>query len=181
MRLYEPTSYERPANVLSRYSAWRGHEFIIADIIRRFELRADSCLEFGVEFGFSAVVFANYFQRVTGIDTFTGDAHAGRHDNHYEATAASLVAYPQIHLIKSDYKDWIRTDANRYDLIHVDIIHTYADTHACGLWSAQHSQCTIFHDTESFPDVKRAVSDVAKQTRKEFYNFPLYHGLGIVV
>jgi hypothetical protein len=181
MRLYQPTSYERPANVLSRYSAWRGHEFIIADIIRHFNLRPDSCLEFGVEFGFSAVVFANYFKRVVGVDTFIGDPHAGRHEDHYESTAASLAAYPEIQLIKSDYRDWIRTDTNRYDLIHVDIIHTYAATYECGLWSARHSECTLFHDTESFPEVKRAVSDIARRTKKEFYNFPLYYGLGIVV
>jgi hypothetical protein len=181
MHLYQPTSYEQPANVLSRYSAWRGHEFIIADIIRRFGLGTDSCLEFGVEFGFSAVVFANYFSKVVGVDTFTGDPHAGKHEDHHASTAASLATYPQIQLIKSDYRDWIRTDSGRYDLIHVDIVHTYAATYECGLWSARHSQCTLFHDTESFPDVKRAVSDIARQTNKEFYNFPLYYGLGIVV
>jgi hypothetical protein len=181
MRLYEPASYERPANVLSRYSAWRGHEYIIADILRRFEVRTDRCLEFGVEFGFSATVFANYFDKVIGIDTFIGDPQAGRYEDHYESTAASLAAYPQIQLIRSDYRDWIRTDDARYDLIHVDIIHTFAATYECGLWSAQHSDCTLFHDTESYPAVKRAVSAIAKATKKEFYNFPLYHGLGIVV
>ena len=98
-----------------------------------------------------------------------------------EVTATSLATYPQIQLIKSDYRDWIRTDSGRYDLIHVDIVHTYAATYECGLWSARHSQCTLFHDTESFPDVKRAVSDIARQTNKEFYNFHLYYGLGIVV
>ena len=181
MRLYEPASYEKPANVLSRYSAWRGHEYIIADILRRFDVGRSHCLEFGVEFGFSAVVFANYFDKVTGIDTFIGDPHAGIHEDHYESTAMSLAPYPQIELIQSDYRDWIRADDRRYDLIHVDIIHTFAATYECGLWSAQHSDCTIFHDTESFPAVKRAVSAIAKQTKKEFYNFPLYHGLGIVV
>ena len=181
LQLYEPASYERPPRLLSRYSAWRGHEYIIADIITRFGLKTESCLEFGVEFGYSAVVFSNYFERVVGVDLFTGDRQAGLHDDHFASTAASLSPYPRIRLAKSDYRDWIRTDAATYDLIHVDIIHTYAPTYECGLWSAQHSQCTLFHDTESYPAVKRAVADIARKTNKRFYNFPLYYGLGIVV
>ena len=181
MHLYEPASYERPDRVLSRYSAWRGLEYVIGDIISRFNVKTDSCLEFGVEFGFSTVVFANYFRSVVGVDLFTGDRQAGLHDDHFAATRASLSAYPQIQLVQADYRDWIRSDASTYDLIHVDIIHTYAPTFECGLWSAQRSQCTLFHDTESYPEVKRAVSAIARKTGKRFYNFPLHHGLGIVV
>jgi hypothetical protein len=181
MELYEPAVYERPPHVLSRYSAWRGLEYVIADIITRFDLKTDSCLEFGVEFGFSTVVFANHFRSVVGVDLFTGDPHAGFHEDHFASTTASLAAYPNIRLFQKDYRDWIRTDLSTYDLIHVDIIHTYSATFECGLWSAQHSQCTLFHDTESFPEVKRAVAAVARRTNKRFYNFPLYFGLGIVV
>jgi protein-L-isoaspartate O-methyltransferase len=180
METYEPAVYERPAHVLSRYSAWRGLEYVIRDIITRFDVKTDACLEFGVEFGFSTVVLANYFAKVVGVDLFTGDVHAGLHDDHFASTAASLAAYPNIQLAQADYRDWIRTDTKTYDLIHVDIIHTYAATFECGLWSAQRSRCTLFHDTESFPEVKRAVAAIARKTNKRFYNFPLYYGLGIV-
>jgi hypothetical protein len=181
MQLYEPASYERPANLLSRYSAWRGLEYVIKDVITRFDLPTESCLEFGVEFGFSTVVFANYFRKVVGVDLFTGDRQAGLHDDHFASTSASLAAFPNIRLVQADYRDWIRTDEATYDLIHVDIIHTYGPTFECGLWSAQRSRCTIFHDTESYPAVKRAVAAIARKTGKRFYNFPLYHGLGIIV
>jgi hypothetical protein len=68
-----------------------------------------------------------------------------------------------------------------YDFIHVDIVHTFADTFACGLWSANHAKCVAFHDTESFPAVKRAVADIARQTGKTFYNFVESNGLGILI
>jgi hypothetical protein len=140
-----------------------------------------SCLEFGVEFGYSTVAFSNYFKKVIGIDIFLGDIHTVHKGDHYEQTKASLSAFNNIELIKADYKDWIKTDTEVYDLIHIDIVHTYEDTYQCGLWSAQHSTCTLFHDTESFPEVKRAVSDIAKITGKKFYNYPKYYGLGIIV
>jgi hypothetical protein len=39
----------------------------------------------------------------------------------------------------------------------------------------------LFHDTESFPAVKQAVSDIARETNKTFYNFKESYGLGILV
>jgi tRNA uridine 5-carbamoylmethylation protein Kti12 len=89
--------------------------------------------------------------------------------------------FDNIHLIRSDYRDWIKKDESHYDLIHVDIIHTFADTFACGLWSAKHAKCVIFHDTESYPAVKQAVIEIARDTGKKFYNFRESNGLGILV
>jgi hypothetical protein len=83
--------------------------------------------------------------------------------------------------VRSDYRDWILNDVGRYDLIHVDIVHTFADTFACGLWSAQHASCVIFHDTESFSAVRRAVIEIARHTGRRFYNFKESNGLGILV
>jgi hypothetical protein len=167
--------------VQSKSQAWVGLEKIILDIIEFSKIKTDSALEFGVEFGYSTAVFGNYFKQVTGVDIFTGDTHAGHHGDIYELTKKNLSEFPNINLIKSDYKDFIKTNDNQYDLIHVDIIHTYEDTFACGLWAAQHSNCTLFHDTQSFPDVKRAVADIAKRTNKQFYNYRKCNGLGIVV
>ena len=178
---YVPLELHQPPKMIGVVSAWKGHQLIIRDLIRRFGLKTDACLEFGVEFGFSAVAFANYFKHVTGVDIFLGDIHTDHKGDHYEATKKSLAAYENIELVRSDYKDWIRADDRTYDLIHVDIIHTYEDTFNCGLWSAGHSQCTLFHDTESFPEVKQAVHDIAKETKKKFYNYPKHFGLGIVV
>jgi hypothetical protein len=79
-----------------------------------------------------------------------------------------------------DYKEWITKDTSQYDLIHVDIVHTFEDTLACGRWAADHAPVVLFHDTESFSEVKRAVAAIAEDTGKTFYNYPHCYGLGIV-
>lgn len=178
---FVPSRRETPPRVLERWSAWQGIETILGDIIRRFGIRTERCLEFGVEYGFSTVALSGYFDSVTGVDTFLGDRHTNNIQDIYTETVERLSPFPNITLVRSDYRDYIRQDQGRYDLIHVDIIHTYADTFACGLWGAQHSQCTIFHDTESFPQVKQAVTDVARETNKRFYNYLESYGLGILV
>ena len=178
---YIPARREAPSRSLDVVSAWEGIQNILADIIQRFNIDTERCLEFGVEFGFSTVALSSYFKSVTGVDIFTGDIHTFNKRNIYQETLARLAPYPNIELIQSDYRDFIRNEHGRYGLIHDDIIHTFADTFACGLWSARNSQCTIFHDTVSFPEVRRAVLEIARSTGKRFYNFDESFGLGILV
>jgi len=181
IRVYRPLKKTEPDRILDISSAWKGHELIIKDIIDRFGIGHKNCIEFGVEFGYSTVALSNYFERVIGIDTFEGDIHTVNKEEHYNDTKQKLSKFTNIELIKSDYKDWIVQDNNRYDFAHVDIIHSYNETFECGLWAAQHSDCTIFHDTDSFPEVRRAVKDIAKVTGKNIYNYPYHFGLGIIV
>ncbi|WP_208327388.1 hypothetical protein [Algoriphagus zhangzhouensis] len=171
----------KPKNTLSYKSGWSGLEFIVEDILNQFEINRKTCIEFGVEFGFSSVVFSNFFDNVKGVDTFLGDAHTVHKGDHYERTKEALIGYPNIELIKSNYKDWILNDINNYDFAHVDIVHNYKETFECGLWAVQHSKCCVFHDTESFPEVRKAVYDIAKLTGKKAYNYPKNFGLGIII
>lgn len=177
---YQPLNIEKPEKLLNINSSWKGLELIIKDIIRKSNCGTEKCLEFGVEFGYSTVVFANYFKQVTGVDIFTGDPHAGYHGDIYLEVKDNLQQYSNINLIQADYKDYVAGNDEQFDFIHVDIIHTYEATYDCGLWAANHSKCTIFHDTESFPEVKRAVYDIAKKTGKKFYNYSSCNGLGII-
>jgi len=181
MKTYVPINKKQPEKILEVVTAWAGLELIIEDIMERFNIRQDSCIEFGVEFGYSSVVFSNYFKKVIGVDIFIGDEHTDFRGDHYEKTKALLAGYNNIELIKSDYRDWIKKDSRHYDFSHVDIVHNYKETYECGLWAAEHITCTIFHDTESFPEVRRAVIDIAKATNKKVYNYPFHNGLGIVV
>ena len=64
-------------------------------------------------------------------------------------------------------------------MIHEDIVHTYIDGLACGLRGANHSRCTVFHDTENLPAVMRAVKDISRETGKRLCNFLGSYGLGI--
>ena len=181
MPVYKPVRKSSPEKMIDIISAWKGLELIIEDIIVQFNLGRKSCIEFGVEFGYSAVVFSNYFDKVTGVDTFEGDEHTDNKEGHFEETKARLSAYENITLFKSDYQNWIPTDTHHYDFAHVDIVHNYKVTYECGLWAAQHSDCVVFHDTESFPEVRRAVIDIAKATGYKMYNYPYHFGLGILV
>ncbi len=179
---YVPSKIEIPPNLVqSNSQAWVGLEKIMKDIIEFSKIEANTALEFGVEFGYSTAVFGNYFKKVIGVDIFTGDIHAGKHGDLYEYTKNNLKKFSNIELIKSDFKDFIKLNHGFFDLVHVDIIHTYEDTYTCGLWGAQHSMCTLFHDTQSFPDVKKAVADVARKTHKKFYNYRKCNGLGILI
>ncbi|MEJ8802674.1 class I SAM-dependent methyltransferase [Pontibacter sp. H249] len=179
--IYRPQKKSSPQKLINIVSAWEGLELIIEDILERFDIGRDRCIEFGVEFGYSSVAFSNYFKEVIGVDTFEGDIHTTHKGNHFEETRQALSAFNNITLVKSAYQDWIKQDNSKYDLAHVDIVHTYEHTFECGLWAAKHSKCTIFHDTESFVEVRKAVIDIAKATRKKVYNYPHCNGLGIIV
>lgn len=177
---YYPTKRENPklANVTS---AWGNIPTIINDIIDRFNLGRKSALEFGVEYGYSTSALSNYFDVVIGVDTFEGDNHSGFKNNHIEITANNLSEFSNIKLIKSNYKDYILNNNERFDMIHIDIIHNYFETFECGEWSVNHSDCVIFHDTLSFPEVFRAVYDLSVKYNLDFYNYEESHGLGILV
>ena len=178
---YVPERRELPSRVLTPPTAWKGIESILSDLIHQFRIGTHSCLEFGVEYGYSTVALSSFFDTVTGVDTFCGDKHTENKSDIFAQTSERLSSFSNIRLVRSDYRDWIAKDESVYDLIHVDIVHTYIDTFACGMWSARHAQCVLFHDTLSFPAVRRAVMDIARQTGKRFYNFEESYGLGIVV
>jgi methyltransferase family protein len=177
---YIPKHRQLPPRGVEVESAWKGIESILSDLITRFEIGTRRCLEFGVEHGYSTAAFSCFFDSVTGVDTFQGDKHTYLRDL-YAETSARLSSFENIELIRSDYRDWTAKDNSFYDLIHVDIVHTYIDTFDCGLWSAKHAKCVLFHDTESFPAVKRAVIDIARESRRKFYNFEESNGLGILI
>jgi hypothetical protein len=181
LKTYKPNKKKIPENIIQVSSAWIGLEQIIEDILDRFDIKRDKCIEFGTEYCYSTVVFSNYFKKVKGVDIFIGDVHSGRKVDHFSETLSSVSKFKNIELIKSDYKDYIKKDDEYYDFAHVDIIHAYKETYECGLWAVNHSKCCIFHDTESFPEVRKAVYDIAKHTGKKVYNYPYHHGLGIIV
>jgi hypothetical protein len=163
---YVPVIYENPT-VRDVISAWGKIPAILKDIILRFGLKQNSALEFGVECGYSTSAIANYFKKVRGVDK--------------DCSCASLHAWPNIEIIESTFEDYIKTDNNRYDLIHIDIIHDFLPTYLCGEWSVNHSDCVIFHDTISNPEVFQACEALASNYGFEFYNYPNDFGLGILI
>lgn len=177
---YVPESLISPKKKIEVESAWMGLELIIPDILDRFKVGRNRCIEFGVGLGYSTVVFSNFFEKVIGIDTFEGDIHAKYNRNFFKEAKSSLSEFDNIHLVESRYEDWINGDDQSYDFIHVDIVHTFKDTYNCGLWAVNHSKCAIFHDTETFLGVRKAVIQIAEDTGKNLFNYPHHNGLGII-
>jgi hypothetical protein len=180
--IYTPKKLISPPRMIDVPSAWVGNELIIEDIIERFKITPKRCIEFGVQHGWSTAALANYFTHVIGVDTFAGDEMAGigDPDHTFHGTQEALKDFPNITLARTSYQDWIRKDESWYDLIHVDIIHTYEDTYPCGRWACEASDVVIFHDTLAFPEVMAAVKDLASDADMYFYNYPHAYGLGIL-
>ena len=166
---------------INQDSAWGNIPTILHDIISRFNIKTNKAIEFGVEYGYSTAALANYFDKVTGVDIFTGDEHAGYKGDIYEETKNNLIGYQGIELIKKSYQEYIINNNERYDFAHVDIIHTYEDTFKCGEWCVLHADVVIFHDTLSFPEVFKACLDLSRKYNLDFYNYEESYGLGILV
>lgn len=178
---YVPTHREWPVLAQQQPSAWGNIPTILKDIIDRFKLKTNRAIEFGVEFGYSTSALANYFEEVIGIDTFTGDEHAGFKGDIYEIAQSSLKIFKGVSLVKQSYQEYTNSHSERYDFAHVDIVHTYEDTYACGEWCVQHADVVIFHDTLSFPEVYKACLDLSNKYNLDFYNYEESYGLGILV
>ena len=172
--IWEPKKLALPLIALDVPSAWKGLEQVIEPLLDEFNIGRDTCLDMGVDYGFSTVAFSNYFKEVTGIDHFKGDKHAGFRDLYQQV---KQIGIPNINFVQSDYKDFIKDNNNYYNLIHIDLVHTYKDTYKAGKWAINHADMVIFHDTESFPEVHRAVEDLREG---EWFNYPEHHGLGII-
>lgn len=183
MTVYEPSFRRSLQRSIDVPTAWDGVEQAIPAIIEDFGVRTDVALEFGVDYGFSTVALANYFNVVHGVDTFMGDINAGDRGPNgiWDQVVETLRPWPNIYLHRHRFQDWILFDENRYDMIHVDIVHNFEETYQCGRWSVDHAPIVIFHDTIAFPEVMRAVTAIADETGAEFHQWNYKHGLGILV
>jgi hypothetical protein len=178
---FVPQSRSTPKLATQEPSAWGDIPSILEDIIKRFNIKCDKAIEFGVEWGYSTSALSNYFSDVIGVDTFEGDEHAGFKGDIFEKTKGYLSEFTNIKLVKSSYQDYVVDNNDSFNLAHVDIIHTYEETFKCGEWCVNHSDVVIFHDTESFPEVKRACGDLAIKYNLDFHNYMGSNGLGILV
>jgi hypothetical protein len=194
MQIYEPTKLVEPKHTLNlpptvNGSAWKGMEWVLTDILERFEVKRNVVLEFGTEYGFSAVALSNFFEKVIGVDTFTGDQHSGVRENFYEVTEGFVAPYPNIELIQMSWEDFTTRHAGvqtmapvmGYGLIHIDVEHTYEMTMGVGSWAVQHAPIVLFHDTMSFPPVSWACADIANANGLRYFNYIKDFGLGILV
>lgn len=167
---------------LSDYiSAWKGLENYILPIINNFGIKTDTMLEFGVDYGYSTDVFSKVFKKVIGVDSFISDPCLG-HDQGdiFYNNIKEQFKGSNIELCRSSYQDFIKDNNNRYDLIHMDIIHTYKETYECAEWAIMHSNVVLLHDTYSFPEIHRVCRDLSLKHKWGFINIKECHGLGVL-
>lgn len=184
IQIYEPSFLDEENRPISAPSAWIGLEKIIRPIAKDFNLKTESALEVGVDYGYSLSALSNVFSKVVGVDMFCGDEHAGtRDEGQYHSVLKSFSGKENVQVVKSSYQGYFQSLSNEthFDLIHVDIVHTFDETYECGKLSLEHSKCVVFHDTLSFPDVHRACEKLSVDFNCEFHNYPHCHGLGILV
>jgi predicted O-methyltransferase YrrM len=162
-------------------SAWGQIAYAIKYLIKEFDVKTSKAIEFGCEYGYSTSCMANYFDKVVAFDLFTGDKHAGLRENFKSTTESALSDFNNIELVQADCLN-VELKKGEYDFAHVDIVHDYEPTFKAGsILLEADVKVVVFHDTLSFPEVYRAVNDLAKQYDCEIFNYPYSHGLGILI
>ena len=167
--------------LLSVPTGWKGLEEYIKPIMTKLNINPELALEFGIDSGYSLKVFSQLFNNTVGVDRFVGDAHIGHSqgDEFYKEVLKKF-ANDKVEIIKADFRDFIKQDNRKYDLIHIDIVHYYDETFQCADWSIQHSDVVILHDTCSFPEIDRVCLDISKKHKVNYYNIEECHGLGVL-
>ena len=129
-------------------TAWKGLEDYIFPLIKHFNINQNIALEFGVDHGYSTDILSQAFNKVVGVDSFIGDVHIN-HAQGYEfySTVKNSFAGTNVEIVRTSFENFIKYNNNRYDLIHIDIVHEYEPTFNCTDWAIQHSDVVILHDT----------------------------------
>lgn len=169
------------SRIANENSAWGSIAYAIGPLLKEFDLKSDAAIEFGCEYGYSTAVLANYFKKVVAVDLFVGDKHSGERQNFKAATENNLADFHNITLIEGDCLKH-PVSMSEYDFAHVDIVHDYRPTFDAGekLLNAG-VPCVVFHDTMSFPEVRKAVLDLSEQHDCVSLEYPYSHGLGILM
>jgi len=200
MLTYDPVLATEEIPVVNQPSAWKNFERIIPSLIRDFNIIPNRLLEFGVDYGYSTSAFAHFFKQVIGVDLFKSGDHGDRDESiMFDKVSGVLKSYPNIKLVKQNFYDYIKTDNSFYDVIHIDIDHSFEPTYNCGEWAVRHARVVLFHDTNQFilneatntsdwsqvqkyySPVRKACCALAALYNYEFYNYDYVQGLGILV
>lgn len=152
-KLYNPTG-------IDKFSAWSTVAPVIWDIIERFGIITETALELGVGNGYSYSILKNYFKRVIGVDINLKDAE-------------DIDGY------EMSFEEYITKYDDVFDLIHIDLSHTYKQTVRAGEWAINHSGLVLFHDTK-MEEVRKAVEYISTSFNLYFYNYDDPCGLGIL-
>lgn len=186
-KAYTPKIIEHPdidPVIQNKEDVWRANCDIIKDIISRFKIDPKLALDMGVLFGLSTSALSFYFEKVIGVDTFRDDRYDNSpdRDSNLDYVKGLLGKYPNIQLIESMWQHFAALHLYRtYDLIHLDMIHTYDETIKAGEWALQYSDVVLFHDAKAIPAVNKACEDLSDKFHFQYWRYNKHFGLGILV
>src|SRR5271165_1254365 len=150
---YIPHTIIRPGRVLEHPlcpSAWAGIESILADLLLKFNVGRHIALEFGCEYGYSAIAFSNFFERVITVDPFGQFTH--QLEEMWKVAERNCAPYGNIQIVRMGWQQFVNAAGvasnQQFDLIHIDAEHNYEECFGNGVWACERSRFVIFHDTE---------------------------------
>ncbi|MGN7456084.1 class I SAM-dependent methyltransferase [Paenibacillus pasadenensis] len=141
--LHEPDfEFERLSPLFRSESAWRGHLAFGYDLVAN--LRPAAVVELGTHYGASFFSFCQAAKdlgladtALHAVDTWEGDAHAGRYGHGvYELASRAAALYPGARLVRASFDEACgRFADDSIDILHIDGLHTYeAVRHDCETW-----------------------------------------------
>jgi Methyltransferase domain len=173
---------------------WRGHRFFAYDYIRNF--KPTTIVELGTHKGTSLFSFAQAVKdgklgtRITAIDSWKGDEHAGFYGESVYAEvkeiACKYYSAANITLLKMYFDEALdKIEDNSIDLLHIDGLHTYeAVMNDFNTWQPKLAPhfTVFFHDTNVSSFGVKQVFDELKKNYKDclFFEFEHSYGLGVM-
>lgn len=134
-------------------SAWLGHRGFAQRLIK--ELRPESVVELGVHAGDSYFTIVEAMQkfgivgRAFGVDTWTGDKHAGYYGTEiWDLVQKANASYCNFStLVRMTFDEFAESIDGPISLLHIDGLHTYeAVKHDFDTWVRKVSDVVLLHD-----------------------------------
>ena len=140
--LLYPPSHETP------YSAWKGYRGFAQRLIKA--LQPEVFVELGVHAGDSyfTIVEAMHVGKAYGVDTWTGDEHAGFYDDGIWNMVQDVnKQYPNSTLLRMPFDEAASLIQDDINLLHIDGLHTYeAVKHDFETWEPKVTDVILLHD-----------------------------------
>ena len=190
-KLHEPSFLFATDNPSFTALPWGGHRRFAYDLVRN--VKPSTIVELGCHVGNSLMTFcqgvldSNAPCTIFGIDTWTGDEHAGYYGEEiWEALNQSIEKYYQsidVRLVRSTFDDQLSNfEDNSIDVIHIDGLHTYeACKHDFESWLPKIAKngLVLLHDISL--DSGYGSANYWIEIAKHYPNFAFEHSFGLGV